>query len=60
MKKNTAPADGNFWLYGIHAVKEALENPRREIREFWVTMEGLKSLQLEKSFLPLKPCSTFH
>lgn len=55
MKKNTAPADGNFWLYGIHAVKEALENPRREIREFWVTMEGLKSLQLEKSFLPLKP-----
>ncbi len=55
MKKNNASTDGTLWLYGIHAVKEALKNPKRVIKELWTTPEGLKSLQSEKFSFLLKP-----
>ncbi len=40
------PADGLVRLYGIHTVKEALDNPRRRIRKMLVTRNAAERLDI--------------
>lgn len=38
--------DGLVRLYGLHAVRAALDNPRRKIRHMWVTRNALERLEI--------------
>ncbi|PSJ64101.1 23S rRNA (guanosine(2251)-2'-O)-methyltransferase RlmB [Pseudaminobacter soli (ex Li et al. 2025)] len=47
-----AAADGLLRLYGLHTVRAALENPRREIRRMLVTRNALERLEIGDKALP--------
>ncbi|PWJ85576.1 23S rRNA (guanosine2251-2'-O)-methyltransferase [Pseudaminobacter salicylatoxidans] len=47
-----AAADGLLRLYGLHTVRAALDNPRREIRRMLVTRNALERLEMGDRALP--------
>ncbi len=49
--KGTAPEDGTIRLYGLHTVKAAIENPRRQIFRMIVTKNALARLELDDATL---------
>jgi 23S rRNA (guanosine2251-2'-O)-methyltransferase len=50
-----AATGGRAVLYGVHAVVEALNNPRRKVRRFLATENALKRLEEDKVRIPVKP-----
>ena len=49
------PADGLVRLYGLHTVRAALDNPRREIRKMLVTRNAAERLEIaDLASLPFK------
>ena len=43
--KRPAQSNGAYWLYGLHALAAALENPARRILDIQTTLEGQKRLE---------------
>ncbi|WP_439272177.1 TrmH family RNA methyltransferase [Pseudochrobactrum sp. HB0163] len=49
--KGIAPENGTVRLYGLHTVKAAIENPRRQILRMMVTKNALSRLELDDATL---------
>jgi 23S rRNA (guanosine2251-2'-O)-methyltransferase len=47
-----AAAEGLLRLYGLHTVRAALDNPRRDIRRMLVTRNALERLEIAEAALP--------
>jgi len=47
-----AAGDGLLRLYGLHTVRAALDNPRRDIRRMLVTRNALERLEIGEKALP--------
>ena len=43
-KNNVKSGDGGLWLYGMHAVKAALENPRRTLKRAVLTGRAVENI----------------
>lgn len=48
------PESGHYWLYGIHAVQAALDNPKRVKRRMLCTAPTIGKLQIPKHQKPLQ------
>lgn len=44
--RTDAPPEGQLYLYGLHTVRAALDNPRRTIRRLWATPNAAARLGL--------------
>jgi 23S rRNA (guanosine2251-2'-O)-methyltransferase len=42
--RHPAKGEGGLWLYGLHAVKAALENPRRRVKRMLVTTRAAEEV----------------
>ncbi|HEY0855166.1 MAG TPA: RNA methyltransferase substrate-binding domain-containing protein, partial [Devosia sp.] len=52
------PDDGPVYLYGVHTVRAALDNPRREKRALLVTPNALARLQESGGIAGMRPTET--
>lgn len=57
MQRRHSPqtSDRTYWLYGLHAVRAALQNPRRDIRRMLATSPAAEKLAMECEKRRLKP-----
>jgi len=46
-RKTKKPSKEVIWLYGMHPVKAALSNPKREIRSVFITENAIKKLRTD-------------
>ncbi|MBP0617604.1 TrmH family RNA methyltransferase [Jiella mangrovi] len=47
-----APPPGRIWLYGLHSVSEALNNPRRRLHRLLATRNALARIGIDEAALP--------